>query len=65
MHRNGNIKKQPLTRSIANKGFRDFRKVSPASSLDGNLIGLKPAIPYEIIHLPLVIIAKRLHNYEL
>lgn len=35
---------------IIHKGFRGFRAVSPASILGGNLIGLKPAIPYEIIH---------------
>ena len=35
------------------KGFRGFRAVLLASKLGGNLIGLKPAIPYEIIHSPL------------
>ena len=35
---------------IIPKGFRGFRAVSPASNLGGNLIGLKPEIPYEIIH---------------
>ncbi|RKD90185.1 hypothetical protein BC643_0521 [Mangrovibacterium diazotrophicum] len=38
---------------IVHKGFRGFRAVSPASILDGNLIGLKPAIPYVTIHEPL------------
>ncbi len=37
---------------IIHKGFRGFRALSPASILGGNLIGLKPEIPYEIIHLP-------------
>ena len=35
---------------IIHKGFRGFRAASPASNLGGNLIGLKSAIPYEIIH---------------
>ena len=35
---------------IIPKGFRGFRAFSPATNLGGNLIGLKPAIPYEIIH---------------
>lgn len=34
------------TMSIVNKGFRGFQTSSPASTLGGNLIGLKPAIPY-------------------
>jgi len=38
---------------IIHKGFRGFRALSPASILVCNLIGLKSAIPYEIIHLPL------------
>jgi len=38
---------------IIHKGFRGFRALSPASNFGGNLIGLKPAIPYEIIHQPL------------
>jgi hypothetical protein len=38
---------------IVHKGFRGFRAVSPASNLGGNLIGLKPAIPYDTIHSPL------------
>ncbi len=41
---------------IIHKGFRGFRAASPASILGGNLKGFKPAIPYEIIHLPLCII---------
>lgn len=32
------------------KVFRDFRAVSPALISGYNLIGLKPAITYEIIH---------------
>ncbi len=44
------MKTQLLTMCIIHKGFRGFRAVSPASILGGNLIGLKPAIPYEIIH---------------
>jgi len=39
---------------IVHKGFRGFRAVSPASILAGNLISLKPAIPYDTIHSPLV-----------
>lgn len=35
---------------IIHKGFRGFRALSPASILLRNLKGLKPAIPYEIIH---------------
>ena len=38
---------------IVHKGFRGFRAVSPASILGGNLISLKPAIPYVNIHSPL------------
>ena len=38
---------------IVHKGFRGFRAASPASTLGGNLIGLKPAIPYGTIHSPL------------
>jgi len=45
---------------IIHKGFRGFRAVSPASTLGGNLIGLKPAIPYEIIHSPLSGILKQI-----
>lgn len=44
---------------IIHKGFRGFRAVSPASILGGNLIGLKPAIPYEIIHSTLCGILKK------
>jgi hypothetical protein len=35
---------------IIHKGFRGFRAVSPALILGCKLIGLKPEIPYEIIH---------------
>jgi hypothetical protein len=38
---------------IIHKGFRGFRAISPASILGGKLIGLKSAIPCEIIHLTL------------
>ncbi len=38
---------------IIHKGSIGFRAVSPALNLGGNLIGLKFAIPYEIIHLTL------------
>jgi hypothetical protein len=41
---------------IVHKGFSGFRTVSPASILGGNLIGLKPAIPYDTIHSALAII---------
>ncbi|SFU63003.1 hypothetical protein SAMN05216364_10427 [Porphyromonadaceae bacterium KHP3R9] len=37
---------------IVHKGFRGFRAVSPASILAGNLISLKPTIPYDTIHSP-------------
>ena len=43
------------TMCIIHKGFRGFRSVLPASILGGNLIGLKPAIPYEIIHETLAV----------
>lgn len=43
---------------IIHKGLRGFRALSPASILGGNLTGLKPEIPYEIIHSPLVAIQK-------
>jgi len=43
---------QRTTMCIIHKGFRGFRAFSPALILGGNLIGLKHAIPYEIIHLP-------------
>ena len=46
------------TMCIIHKGFRGFRAVSPASILGGNLIGLKPAVPYEIIHSPLATITR-------
>jgi hypothetical protein len=41
------------TMCIIHKGFRGFRAASHVSILGGNLIGLKLAIPYEIIHSPL------------
>ena len=44
---------------IVHKGFSGFQAASPASILGGNLIGLKPAIPYNTIHLPLAQIKKQ------
>lgn len=44
------------TLCIVHKGFRGFQEVSPVSILGGNLIGLNPEIPYDIIHLTLAII---------
>jgi len=44
---------------IIHKGFRGFRAVSPASNLCGNMTGLKPAVPYEIIHSTLGIINRK------
>jgi len=41
---------------IIHKGFRGFLSLSHASILGGILIGLKPAVPYEIIHLTLAVI---------
>ena len=41
------------TMCIIHKGFRGVRAFSAASILGGILIGLKPAIPYEIIHVTL------------
>lgn len=41
---------------IIQKLFRDFRAVSPALILGDNMIGLKPAIPCEIIHSTLATI---------
>ncbi|BDD01450.1 hypothetical protein PEPS_37300 (plasmid) [Persicobacter psychrovividus] len=35
---------------IVDKGFRGFRAESTALISGGNLIGLKPAIPYDTIH---------------
>jgi len=37
---------------IVHKGFRGIRAVSPSLNLGGNLIGLKPAPPYDTIHQP-------------
>lgn len=50
MKDNVDIKHENTTMCIVHKGFRGFRAVSPASILGGNLIGLKPAIPYDTIH---------------
>lgn len=41
---------------IIHKGFGGIRAVSPESILGGNLISLKPEIPYEIIHQTLCVI---------
>jgi len=41
---------------IVHKGFRGFQAVSPASILGGNLLGLKPEIPYDTIHSTLCVI---------
>ena len=41
---------QRTTMCIVHKGFRGFRVASPASIMCANLIGLKPAIPYDTIH---------------
>jgi hypothetical protein len=51
------INNESTTMCIVHKGFRGFRAVSPASILGGNLIGLKPAIPYDTIHSTLCSIA--------
>lgn len=40
------------TKCIVHKGFGSFRAVLPASILGGNLIGMKPAIPYYAYTLP-------------
>ena len=37
---------------LIHKGFRGFRAVLSASILGGNLLGLKPAIPYVTYNLP-------------
>jgi hypothetical protein len=47
---------------IIHKGFRGFQAFLPASILGGNLIGLDPAIPYEIIHSTLATIKNK--HYE-
>ncbi len=44
---------------IIHKGFKGFGALSPASIVGGNLIGLKSAIPYEIIHSTLAKIKER------
>ena len=43
-------KERHVTMCIIHKGFSGFRAVYPASVSAGNLIGLNPAITYEIIH---------------
>jgi hypothetical protein len=43
---------------IVHKGFRGFRAVLPASIFGGNLMGWKPAIPYDTIHSTLGAIAR-------
>ncbi|BDD01439.1 hypothetical protein PEPS_37190 (plasmid) [Persicobacter psychrovividus] len=48
---------------IVHKGFRGFRALSPALILGGNLIVLKPAIPYDTIHVTLWVIARNAHGY--
>ncbi len=53
------IKHENTTMCIVHKGFRGFRAASPALTLGGNLIGLKPAIPYDTIHSPLPPMLKR------
>ncbi len=50
---------------IVHKGFRGFRAISPASILGGNLIGLKPAIPYDTIHSTLCKSRKNAASYEM
>lgn len=47
---------------IIHKGFRGFRTVSLASIFGGNLIRLKHAIPYKIIHSTLCNIKMNLEN---
>jgi hypothetical protein len=49
---------------IVHKGCIDFRVVSPASNLGGNLIGLKLAIPYDTIHSPLGATLKTRHSNQ-
>lgn len=46
---------------IIHKGFRGKQAVSTASILGGKLIGLKPAIPYEMIHSSL---SSEIDKYE-
>ncbi|PVX50113.1 hypothetical protein C7377_1763 [Balneicella halophila] len=48
------IKHENTTMCIVHKGFRGFRAVSPAFIFSGNLIGLKPAIPYDTIHSTMI-----------
>jgi hypothetical protein len=40
---------------IIHKGSRGFRAISLASMLGGKLIGLRPEIPYEIIHVTVIV----------
>ena len=49
---------------IVHKGFSGFRSASPASILGGNLIGLKPAIPYDTIHSTLWLIPHSPQNFS-
>jgi hypothetical protein len=58
------IKHIPPTICIVHKGFRGFRAFSPASILGGNLIGLKPAIPYDTIHSPLCFSVKKRREHK-
>lgn len=47
------IKHEDTTMCIVHKDFRGFLSVSPASFFGGKLTGLKSALPYDAIHLPL------------
>jgi len=44
------IKYDRTTMYTIHKGLSDYRAFSPASISSSKLIGLKPAIPYKIIH---------------
>lgn len=55
-------KPEQVTMCIIHKGFRGLQAASTASVLGAKLIGLKPAIPYEIIHLTLESILKHQNN---
>jgi len=55
---------QHTTMCIIHKGFKGFRALSPASILGGKLIGLKAAIPYEIIHSTLYARQPNFHQYQ-
>ena len=50
------------TMCIVHKGFIGFRAASPASILGGNLIGLKPAIPYDTIYSTLCVIRMNIQS---